>query len=187
MGLFGKKKENAELPMQMPPPMPGEQMPVPGEQMPPPMQQVPPSQPFAMNPPEMSGQPGLPPPQSDQFQQPYQAPQQPFEPRMSTEETVEAIIDEKWNDLLKDINKLVQWKERTDLTLNKLQQEVDDIKDNVDSLHKSITSKISTYDENIKNVGVDIKAMEQVFQRILPKFTDNVNKLSRITDKVSKK
>ncbi len=48
-------------------------------------------------------------------------------------------------------------------------------------------SKISVYDQNIRNVGVDIKAMEQVFQRILPKFTDNVNKLSRITDSVSKK
>jgi hypothetical protein len=178
MGLFGGKKKDNSL-IGMPPPMPG-------GQMPPPMGPIPPSQPYdQQNYSYQNDQIAMPEPQP-QFQQPM--PQQySQEPKMSVEETVEAVIDEKWNDLLKDINKIIEWKERTDAIISRIQQEIEDLKNNFDSLNKSIMSKISIYDQNIRNVGVDIKAMEQVFQRILPKFTDNVNKLARITDKVSKK
>ena len=178
MGLFGgKKKEN--VPAGMPPPMSR-------EQMPPPMGA--PSQPYDVQ--QGMADQMMPPPEGQPMpmQQPMPTPQAYApESRMTTEETVEAIINEKWNDLLKDINKIIEWKERTDAIVNRIQQEIDDLKNNFEALNRSIMSKISTYDQNVKNVGVDIKAMEQVFQRILPKFTDNVNKLSRITDKVSRK
>ena len=42
-------------------------------------------------------------------------------------------------------------------------------------------SKISAYDQNIVDVGTEIKAMEKVFQKVLPNLTENVNKLDRIT------
>jgi len=140
-----------------------------------------------MPPPDMNQQ-QMPMPPPEQYSQPQFAPQQPIpEQGSDVEETVEAIIDEKWNELLKDINKIVEWKEKTDATLTRLQQEIDDLKQSMTSLSKGMMAKVATYDQNIKNVGVDIKAMEQVFQKILPQFTDNVNKLARITDKVSKK
>ncbi len=206
MGLFGIKKkdtESSEIPLQLPPMQDN-----PVNPMPPDMGQQgygqggygPPQPGGAMNPPELAQPPGqmaMPPPQEQQSgaglqqQPPQPPPQQPFpaapEQNIAVEETVEAIIDEKWNELLKDINKIVEWKERTDSTIIKLKQEVEDLRNGLDSLHKAMLSKISAYDQNIKNVGVDIKAMEQVFQKILPKFTDNVNKLSRITDRVSGK
>ena len=103
------------------------------------------------------------------------------------EEIAEAIIEEKWDDLLKDINKIVEWKTKTENRLTSLEQRFNDIKDNFDELHKAIISKIGDYDQNILNVGAEIKAMEKVFQDVLPMFTDNVNELSRIVDKVKKK
>jgi hypothetical protein len=33
-------------------------------------------------------------------------------------------------------------------------------------------------------VGAELQAMEKVFSKVLPQFVDNVNELSRITDKV---
>ena len=103
------------------------------------------------------------------------------------EEISEAIIEEKWDALLKDITKIVDWKNKTETRLTSLEQKFKDLKDNFDELHKAVISKIGEYDQNILNVGADIKAMEKVFQDVLPMFTDNVNELGRLVDKVKKK
>ncbi|MBD3164761.1 hypothetical protein GF323_06185 [Candidatus Woesearchaeota archaeon] len=96
------------------------------------------------------------------------------------EEIAEAIIDEKWNELIKDINKVIEWKERTDNEIKKMEQEITNLKERFESLHKGILGKITEYDQNLTNVGTEIKAMDKVFQKILPTFTENVNKLDRL-------
>ena len=101
--------------------------------------------------------------------------------RTNIEEIAEAIIDEKWEEMMKNINKITEWKDNVDSRLNKLDQELKDVKDSFDKLHKAIIGKIGEYDQNILNVGTEIKAMEKVFQKILPTFTENVNELARIT------
>ena len=101
--------------------------------------------------------------------------------RTNIEEIAEAIIDEKWEEMMKNINKITEWKDNVDSRLNKLDQELKDVNDSFDKLHKAIIGKIGEYDQNILNVGTEIKAMEKVFQKILPTFTENVNELARIT------
>lgn len=101
--------------------------------------------------------------------------------RMRIEEMAEAIIDEKWEEMLKNISKIAEWKDISDSKITKLEQEMKDLKENFDRLHKAIIGKISEYDRNILNVGTEIKAMEKVFQKIIPTFTENVSELSRIT------
>ena len=54
------------------------------------------------------------------------------------------------------------------------------LKERFESLHKGVLGKITEYDQNLTNVGTEIKAMEKVFQNILPTFTENVNKLERV-------
>ena len=102
------------------------------------------------------------------------------------EEVAEAIIDEKWNALVKDINKVIEWKERTEARIVKMEQEIKGLKEGFDALHKGVLGKISEYDKNLMDVGSEIKAMEKVFQKILPTFTENVNKLSRIAGNIKK-
>lgn len=97
------------------------------------------------------------------------------------EEIAEAIIDEKWKELVRNIDKIIEWKDRTESTINKIEQEFVDIKKNFESLHGAILGKIGEYDQNIINLGSEIKAMEKVFQKLLPSFTEDVNELSRIT------
>ncbi len=103
------------------------------------------------------------------------------------EEITEAIIDEKWNEFLKDINKMIEWKERTESRLVRIEQDIKNLKGSFEALHKGVLGKISEYDQNLVEVGTEIKAMEKVFQKILPTFTENVNKLSRLTDNISPK
>lgn len=147
-------------------------------------QQAAPQQPMPEQPyPPTEGYPGS----YGEMQQP---PMQPPEAAPSTErieELAEAIIDEKWDELVKDINKIVEWKERTESRLNKVEQSLDDMKLGLDSLHKSLMAKISDYDKNIGNVGVEIKAMEKVFQKILPSLTESVSRLEGLGKKTSKK
>ncbi len=102
------------------------------------------------------------------------------------QEIAEAIIDEKWSSLLESINTIADWKEKTEGRFIKIETQMQELKDNFDRLHEGVIGKISEYDKGIQNIGVEIKALEKVFQKILPGFVENVNELSRITQRVKK-
>ena len=97
------------------------------------------------------------------------------------QEIAEAIIEEKWEALIKDIKKVAEWKERTEERISKVEQQLVDLRMGIDSLTKNMMARISAYDQNIVDVGTEIKAMEKVFQKVLPSLTENVNKLDRMT------
>ena len=98
------------------------------------------------------------------------------------EEIAEAIIDEKWNEFIINVNKIIAWKERTEARMTALEKRFEDVKASVDELQKTMIGKIGEYDKHITDVGTEVKAMEKVFQKVLPSFTSNVNELSRITE-----
>ncbi len=96
------------------------------------------------------------------------------------EEIAEAIIDEKWNEIVKSINKIIDWKDRTESKMTKIEQEIADLKQSFDSLTKGVLGKVGEYDQNLSNIGSEIKAMEGVFQKVLPRLTENVHTLERL-------
>ncbi|MBI2656500.1 hypothetical protein HYX03_02070 [Candidatus Woesearchaeota archaeon] len=117
--------------------------------------------------------------QSFQTPREIQAPASIDEERI--QEVAEAIIDEKWEEIAKDIKKVIEWKEQSESRLSKLEQQILDLRVSIDSLTKSMMSRVSAYDQNIVDVGTEIKAMEKVFQKVLPSLTESVNKLDRMT------
>ncbi len=138
--------------------------------------------------PEQAPHPAEPYPPTEQYtQQPPEDYGTPVTEKERIEELAEAIIEEKWNELVKDINKVIEWKETTESRINRIEEGLNDLKGGLDSLHKSIIAKISDYDKNIGNVGVEIKAMEKVFQKVLPTLTENVNRLERMGKKTISK
>jgi len=120
-------------------------------------------------------------------QQPPMAPPSSEPSKENVEEIAEAIVEEKWKEKEKEINKILEWKEEMTTKLTQLQQQMDDLKASFDSLHKGMLGKITEYDENLTNVGTEIKAMEKVFSKVLPSLTDSVNKLQRMSGPVKKK
>lgn len=126
-------------------------------------------------------------PQPQPFQPFQPLPPQPQAPASMSideeriQEVAEAIIDEKWEELAKDIKKVIEWKEKSEDRISKIEQQILDLRMSIDSLTKNIMSKISAYDQNIVDVGTEIKAMEKVFQKVLPTLTESVNKLERMT------
>ncbi len=118
-------------------------------------------------------------------QAPQQPAQQPAQPQQSIDEDkiqeiAEAVIEEKWEEIAKDIKAVVEWKTKTETKIAQLEQSISDLRSSVENLNAGILGKISQYDKNLTEVGTEIKAMEKVFQNILPTLTDNVAKLERI-------
>ncbi|MBI5391032.1 hypothetical protein HZB02_06085 [Candidatus Woesearchaeota archaeon] len=97
------------------------------------------------------------------------------------EEVTEAIIEEKWNVLVKNLNKIIEWKNATNEKILKMDQAFEDLKRNFEELHKALIGKVGDYDRSLLAVSSDIKAMEKVFSDVLPILTKNVNELSRVT------
>ena len=103
------------------------------------------------------------------------------------EEIAESIIQEKWEDFQKQLEKERTWKEKTESRVGVVEGQLGELRSIVDNLHKAIVSKIADYDKSLLSVGTEIKAMEKVFQQILPTLTDNVQELSRLTKGMKKK
>lgn len=119
-----------------------------------------------------------------QFMPPQQIVEQDQQPQIDKdkiEEITEAIIDEKWKEFEEGLKVIIEWKEKTESKINRLEQEIADLTSALNSLNKSIVGKISEYDKNISSVGTEIKAMEKVFEKVLPSLTENVNKLERLS------
>jgi hypothetical protein len=163
------------------------------------IEKTPPKDPASKNtdipPPMPEQQPPPPPQQQSQPQQKQQDPPMPQEPPQNNsnidankvEEIVESIIDEKWDELVISVNKIIEWKNSMDNKISEIEEKTQNIQDQFEKLHKSLINKVDEYDKNMDNVSSELKAMNQVFQKILPTFTDNIQTLSRITEKLSKK
>jgi DNA-directed RNA polymerase beta' subunit len=106
------------------------------------------------------------------------------EQQASIEEYVETIIDEKWTELEKDIQKIIDWKNRSEQRVNDLANQVADLKERFEKLQDTLLGKVGEYDRTMQDVGADLKAMERVFSKVLPHFTENVKQLSEITEKL---
>ena len=102
------------------------------------------------------------------------------------EEITEAIVDEKWKELTKNMERLNEWKDKVEHKLTSIEQQIEGIKENFATLHQGVLGKVGEYDKNIGDLGVEIKAMEKVFKEVLPTLTDNVNELSSITQSLKK-
>lgn len=102
------------------------------------------------------------------------------------EELVESVIEEKWDELAKDINKVIEWRNDVEARMIKFEQKLESLREEYDKLHQALIGKIGEYDRHILEVGAEIKAMEKVFAKVLPVFTENVNELSRITQVMRK-
>ncbi len=126
------------------------------------------------------------PPMSAPVQQPVMQNMMQQDTEVKIEELVETIIEEKWEELLRDVNKIVSWKNKVESRLSEVEIRIDYLKESFSDLQNAIVGKVGEYDKHIMEVGSEIKAMEKVFSKILPAFTENVNQLSDIANNMKK-
>jgi DNA-binding transcriptional MerR regulator len=151
---------------------------MPQQNFPPSPQASPPQTSYSQN-----SYPQTPPTQQDPYAPPpFEEIQQQEAPidKSDIEEVAEAIIDEKWQEIEEGLKVVIEWKEQTETKIEQIEQRIKEVANNLNNLQKSMLGKISDYDKNIMDVGTEMKAMEKIFQKILPGLTESVNKLDRI-------
>lgn len=103
------------------------------------------------------------------------------------EEITENLIDEKWDDLLNEVKKIVQWKEKMEDDFSKMRSDVDKLKEDFKVLHEGVLGKLEDYDERMRDVDTELKAVGKVFKDTVPLFVENVKELGSIKEELRKK
>jgi hypothetical protein len=138
----------------------------------------------SMPPPPMGGGAPMQPPVGGMNTPPPMSTPPQEEDMTQVEELIEAVIEEKWKDIERSVNKIVAWKDTMEQKISQLEQGLTDLRTDYDGLQKAIIGKVGEYDKNVLEVGTQLKAMEKAFSDVLPTFTQNVNELSRISQRM---
>ncbi|MBU2634194.1 MAG: hypothetical protein KJ674_03030 [Nanoarchaeota archaeon] len=132
-------------------------------------------------------------PEAPQPQYPYyQTPQAPMSraPEVSTnqiQEIAETIVEEKWEELISKLGNIHIWKEKVTNDITSIKQEIIRTQDHFTQLQKAILGKVNDYNQNISGINTEMKALEQVLQKIIQPLSSNIKELSKITEKLKKK
>jgi uncharacterized protein (UPF0335 family) len=121
-----------------------------------------------------------------------QAPQQyqmPAAPAQSVEEMqalVEQIVEEKWKEMMAQIGDIGVFKARVGDDMEAVKQELLRTQKRLESLQTAVLGKVKEYDQSVQGIGQDMKALEQVFSKIMAPLTSNVKELAKITEEMKK-
>lgn len=107
--------------------------------------------------------------------------------RADIEEVVESVVEEKWTVFEEGVKKILEWKNEAEGRLIKLETEIAGLKESFAQLQGALFGKLGDYEKGIVDVGSEVKAMERVFQKVIPTLTESVAELSRITKTAKEK
>ena len=103
------------------------------------------------------------------------------------EKIAESIIDEKWEKVKGELDDLKTWKVDLDTQVKGFKSQLDTLGKRVDDAQNAMLGKVEEYNKSLGGVTVEIQAMGKVFEKIIPQFTENVNKLSELVDRKASK
>jgi len=99
----------------------------------------------------------------------------------------EQIIEERWTDIVNNIRKVAEWKERTEDRIKNVELKLGVLTEQVKSVEESVLDRMKQYDTHVVQFSSDFKAMEMVFKDVIPKFTQGIQELSRLVDDFKEK
>jgi hypothetical protein len=101
------------------------------------------------------------------------------------EKIAESIIAEKWDKVKGELDDLKAWKADLDTQVTGFKSQLDTLGKRVDDAQNAMMGKVEEYNKSLSGVNVEIQAMGKVFEKVIPQFTENVNKLSDLVEKKS--
>ena len=111
-------------------------------------------------------------------------------PEMSSsqiQELVESVVEEKWEDLMSKVGDVNLWKESVNNDLEAVKQEILRTQERFNNLQNILIGKVQDYNKSVTELNAEMKALEQVMQKIIEPLTSNVKELSKITGELKKK
>lgn len=112
-------------------------------------------------------------------------PMMPSAPALGYDEmqsVVEEIIDEKWKEMLTSMGDITTWKVQVEDDLEAAKQEILRLQSRFDTVQAAVIGKVGEYEGSMKDLSTDMKALEQVMQKILEPLTANIKELNRIVE-----
>lgn len=103
------------------------------------------------------------------------------------EEIAESIIEEKWNELNASVGNLNIWKEKTSAEIEAIKQEILRVRHSFENLNNTVIGRVDEYGKGVTDLGVEIKALNKVMEKIIQPLSSNVKELSLITEKFKRK
>ena len=98
------------------------------------------------------------------------------------EEITEGMIDEKWDELIGEVKKIIDWKEKIETKQTQMINDLEKLKEDFKTLHHGVLGKLEDYDHRMQDVGTELKAVGKVFKDVIPEFVENVKELRDIKD-----
>jgi len=126
--------------------------------------------------------------ESPQLEQDYQS--YGVQSAMSSDQIqqiIEAVVEEKWDDLTSKVGDLNLWKETLNNDIESIKQEILRLRERINSLQDVMLGKVTEYSKNITSINTEMKALEQVFQRILQPLTSNIRDLNKVTEELKRR
>jgi len=102
------------------------------------------------------------------------------------QQIVEAIVKEKWDELQNNVGNIAVWKEKVTNDIIAVKQEVIRINERFENLQNAILGRVKEYDEGMKGVHTEMKALEKVFEKILDPLTSNIKEMGRLVQEMKK-
>jgi|SRR3989338_2149820 len=99
---------------------------------------------------------------------------------------VEAVVKEKFEEMTQGVGNLAVWKEKVNNDLIAIKQEILRMRQRSEGLQNAIAGKLGDYDQGIRDITTEMKALEKVFEKILEPLTSNIKELGRITEEMKK-
>ncbi|MDD5133218.1 MAG: hypothetical protein PHD81_02140 [Candidatus Nanoarchaeia archaeon] len=103
------------------------------------------------------------------------------------EEITEAVVNEKWEELMTNVGNIAIWREKINTDIRSIKQEVIRIEERFGNLQNAVIGKIEDYHQTMTNVGAEMKALEKVLERIMQPLATNIRELNKITEDLKKK
>jgi len=129
-------------------------------------------------------------PQQQQYSS-YQQPQQYQAPPSvnydQIQALVEQIVEEKWKEMMRSVGDIPVFKARVGDDMEAVKQELLRTQKRLEDLQVAVLGKVKEYNDSVLGIGNDMKALEQVFSRIMEPLVTNVKELDRITQELKLK
>ena len=100
---------------------------------------------------------------------------------------VEQIVEEKWKELMRSVGDIHLFKARVGDDMEAVKQELLRTQKRLEDLQVAVLGKVREYNDSVLGVTSEMKALENVFSKIMEPLISNVKELSRITDDLKKK
>src|SRR3989339_595614 len=100
---------------------------------------------------------------------------------------VEQIVEEKWKEMMKSVGDISIFKARVSDDMEAVKQELLRTQKRLEDLQVAVLGKVKDYNESVLGIGNDMKALEQVFSKIMEPLVSNVKELGKITEELKKK